>query len=348
MLAVQKDVYSAYDHFLAQQVVAASKRGSSDETVRAGVEVLRRWNGQMDKDQAAPMMMELLSGQLGAALVKNLSQRAANTAIPDIRPRPQVIETLLRQRPPGWVAKNDWDGWLLENFQAALQEGRRRQGTPVSKWKWGRMLTWTFAHPVGKELPLVSRFFDLGPVEMSGSGTTVKQTTSTLGPSERMVVDFGDLDKSVQNLPVGESGFVASGHYKDRMAGVLRRKKLPDAVRARECKRGADGTARRAVKTVYTIGHSTRPADEFVKILNAFRHRTRSGHQDRAAIGPESTIQPGNIRAVSGGARNRIRSLESFGRTAACSKGFDQHGLGECVLSRVCGLHANSGIRGSD
>jgi penicillin amidase len=31
-----------------------------------------------------------------------------------------------------------------------------------------------------------------------------------------MVVDFADLDKSVQNLVVGESGFVASGHYKDQ------------------------------------------------------------------------------------------------------------------------------------
>ena len=78
------------------------------------------------------------------------------------------------------------------------------------------MLEWKLAHPVGRELPVVDAFFDIGPVEMSGSGTTVKQTTSTLGPSERMVVDLGDLDKSVQNLVVGESGFVASPHYKDQ------------------------------------------------------------------------------------------------------------------------------------
>lgn len=51
---------------------------------------------------------------------------------------------------------------------------------------------------------------------MSGSSTTVKQTIPTLGPSMRMVVDFADLDKSVQNIATGESGFVASGHYKDQ------------------------------------------------------------------------------------------------------------------------------------
>jgi len=200
-------------------------------------------------------MTQLLNNQLGTALVTSLLQPPMNTAIqekvgsqpqnsaektggrpgyrpmgqrvPDILPRPQVIEKLLLERPSGWVANDDWDAWLLENFHSALEAGRSRQGTPVSKWKWGRILQWKFAHPVGKELPFVDRFFDIGPVEMSGAGTTVKQTTGTLGPSERMVVDLGDLDKSVQNLPVGESGFVASGHYKDQWPAYYNGKSFP-------------------------------------------------------------------------------------------------------------------------
>jgi penicillin amidase len=89
------------------------------------------------------------------------------------------------------------------------------------------MLQWNFLHPIGKQLPFVARFFDLGPVEMSGSGTTVKQTTSTLGPSERMVVDLGNLDNSVQNLVLGESGYVASGHYKDQWPAYYMGKSFP-------------------------------------------------------------------------------------------------------------------------
>jgi penicillin amidase len=50
---------------------------------------------------------------------------------------------------------------------------------------------------------------------MSGCGTCVKQTTGVLGPSERMIVDLGKLDNSVQNITLGESGHVASPHYKD-------------------------------------------------------------------------------------------------------------------------------------
>ncbi|HLI63318.1 MAG TPA: penicillin acylase family protein [Terriglobales bacterium] len=258
MLAVQKDVYSAYDYFLAQQVIAAARHAGGNQELRAVVSVLEHWNGQMDKDEAAPMMTELLDQQLGRMLVMSATlpaepapaakpstsaakagghYRLAAAPSPSIVPRPQAIETLLRERPPGWVANDDWNTWLMQNFAAALARGRLLEGTPVSKWRWGRMHEWNLAHPVGKQLPLVNGFFDIGPVEMSGAGTTVKQTTTALGPSERMVVDLGDLDKSVQNLVTGESGFVASGHYKDQWPAYYTGKSFPmqfDHVEAKE------------------------------------------------------------------------------------------------------------------
>jgi penicillin G amidase len=229
MLAVQKDVYAAYDKFLARQIIQLHQ--VKDPAEQDAVDILRRWNGQMDKDEAAPFITELVSDQLSANLPRLLLLAVAKptSATPTHgakgahivgfslpHPRPQVIESLLRDRPAGWVPKNDWDGYLLGAFRAGLQQGRKLQGSPISKWRWGRALHWTFEHPVGKQIPLVDYFFNIGPVEMSGSGTTVKQTTLALGPSERMVVDFGDLDRSVQNLVTGESGSVASGHYKDQ------------------------------------------------------------------------------------------------------------------------------------
>jgi penicillin G amidase len=217
MLAVQKDVYSAYDNFLAQQLIALSdKHGSNERVVREVLETLRPWSGQMDKDEAAPMITELLTREIGRDLVQVLVSRSGSMILPDIRPRPQVIERLLRTRPPGWVPHDDWDKWLAERLASAVALGRREQGSPVSRWRWGKMLRWNIEHPVGRHLPGVGRFFNIGPVEMSGSGTSVKQTTAVVGPSERMVVDLGDLDRSVQNLVSGESGLVASAHYKDQ------------------------------------------------------------------------------------------------------------------------------------
>ena len=215
-LAVEKDVYSAYDSFLARQVLKAlAKHPSSDSSVVQAVPILQAWNGQMDKDAAAPLITQLIDRQVANALVASVLQPGIGTAHPAIRPRPQVIEDLLRVQPKGWVPNNDWDDWLIGQMRSALQEGRRLEGGRLSKWRWGRTSAWKFEHPVGKHLPLVSSFFDIGPIEMSGSDTTVKQTTPTLGPSERMVVDLGSLDNSRMNLRVGESGNVASGHYKD-------------------------------------------------------------------------------------------------------------------------------------
>src|SRR5205807_5626156 len=214
----------------AQQIVRMHP--AKDETMRDAVDILRRWNGQMDKDEAAPFITELLSNELAAGLPRSLVLAAAKPktaptpagkgsgarlvgfALPHTRP--QVIESLLCERPAGWVPKDDWDGYLLAAFRAALDQGRKLQGSPASKWRWGRALHWKFEHAVGKQIPLADYFFNIGPVEMSGSGTTVKQTTLTLGHSERMVADLADWDRSVQNLVAGESGSVASGHYKDQ------------------------------------------------------------------------------------------------------------------------------------
>ncbi len=220
MLAIQKDVYSGYDRFLAQQAIAAyGKSGGKNTLFKPAMDVLRKWNGQMEAAQAAPAIAELLSEQLQIALLRILAPKAKE--FPDVKPRPQVIQTLLTERPKGWVPNDDWDAWIVSALGVALDQGRARLGSGVAEWRWGHLLVWRFDHPILKNIPFVDFFFDFtyqrrsGPFEMSGSSTTVKQTTPVLGPSERMVVDLSDLDHSVQNLVLGESGSVASSHYED-------------------------------------------------------------------------------------------------------------------------------------
>ncbi len=213
MLSIQKDVYSAYHHFLAGQVVSAIQhKANSDAAVKEAAAVLQGWNGQMDKDQASPFIAELLNYEMGHSLVTALAPKVKVAR----KPRPQVLETLLRTRPAGWVPKDDWDAWLLDCLKSAIEEGRKRQGSPISSWQWGKAQTWKIVNPVGSQFPLVDRFFNIGPVAMSGAETTVKQTGLNFGPSMRMVVDWGNIDHSVQNLTSGESGFVTSSHYKDQ------------------------------------------------------------------------------------------------------------------------------------
>ena len=59
-LAVQKDVYSAFSHYLAQTVVTAyERRGKGRADLADAVALLRTWNGQMDKDRPEPLIVSL-------------------------------------------------------------------------------------------------------------------------------------------------------------------------------------------------------------------------------------------------------------------------------------------------
>ena len=213
MLTVQKDVYSAFSQYLAQAIVAAYDRHKAQHSgMEAVVGLLRGWNGQMDKDLAAPMIVTLAYEQL--------KLEVAQSASPTVGVRykyqmaPAVIETLLRTRPAGWFA--DWDEAILRAFSQGLEDGRRKQGRDAGRWHFGEYQPLLLANPVGRHLPLVAGLFDIGPVPMSGSPTTVKQYTGTLGPSMRLDADLADWDRSLLEGTTGQSGEVLSRHYKDQ------------------------------------------------------------------------------------------------------------------------------------
>ena len=212
-LAVQKDVYSGFSRYLAQSVVAAySRRGGGRADLADAVTLLRAWNGQMDRDRPEPLIVSLVFPHFRRAVAEAASP--GKGAIYETQMAPAVIENLLRMRLAGWF--NDYDDALLRSFAGAVEEGRRMQGDNVKKWIYGAHLALSIDHPIGHRLPLVARYFDIGPVWMSGSPTSVKQTTLRLGPSMRMNADLGDWDRSLMNLPIGESGHVLSRHYKDQ------------------------------------------------------------------------------------------------------------------------------------
>jgi penicillin amidase len=104
----------------------------------------------------------------------------------------------------------------MKCFADAVEEGSKIQGSKVSRWDYGQYNALKMVHPVDSQLPVIGAYFNIGPVSMSGSSTTIKQTTRRLGPSMRMIVDLGNLDGSMQNITVGESGQRLSGHYNDQ------------------------------------------------------------------------------------------------------------------------------------
>jgi penicillin amidase len=214
MLAIQKDVYSALFHFLGREAVAAyGRRGAKgDATVATAARLLGEWNGQMDQNLAAPMVASLLYDHLRRMIADRASPGKGLAW--DFVGAPAVVEKLLRERPRDWFP--DYDQVLLTALTDAVEEGARIQGRRPDRWRYGKYHEVTITHPVAGRVPWVGKYFNFGPVEMSGSSLTVKQTTLRLGPSMRMVLDLSDWDRSLQNILTGQSGHVLSKHYGDQ------------------------------------------------------------------------------------------------------------------------------------
>ena len=213
MITVEKDVYSAFSYFLARQIVAAcARKKPADSQIQTAAALLRTWNGQMEKREAAPMVVTLVYQELRRRVAERASP--GNWRLYDFQMGPAAVEKILESNPLGWF--HDRDETLIAALGDALAEGRRLQGGDINRWDYGKYNEHTIRHPIGGQLPLIASYFNVGPVEMSGSPTTIKQITDRLGPSMRFVADFSNWDQSLNNITIGQSGQILSRHYKDQ------------------------------------------------------------------------------------------------------------------------------------
>ncbi len=212
MLSIQTDIYSPYLHSLARSTAAIA--GSPHQETLA---VLKEWNGQMDAGAAAPLAAFLLHRHLRSALAETAAPGKGVAYSSDMSAA--VVGRLVSSKPASW--SGDWTALIRRAFDDAVEEGKRMQGADVRKWRWGAFQKLELAHPVLSQIPLVGDYFRIGPEPMSGSSTTVKQTTSRLGPSMRFVADLSAWDQSLNNLTIGQSGHPLSGHFRDQWKAYL-------------------------------------------------------------------------------------------------------------------------------
>ncbi len=92
-----------------------------------------------------------------------------------------------------------------------MRSGRRLKKEDARKAATWRAGTMALRNPLtikasgGQPRAGFRNYFNIGPVEMSGSSTSIKQTSTTLGPSLRFVADLGNWDGSLNNVDIGQS-----------------------------------------------------------------------------------------------------------------------------------------------
>lgn len=128
---------------------------------------------------------------------------------------------------------------LAKSFAEAIVALEKQLGNSPSNWKWKKVHSVEYQHPIGK-LALLRPFFNVGPFEVSGSVEVINNQFFDFvddgfykvkgGPSSRRVIDFSDIENSWGILPTGQSGNPFSSHYKDQAelynSGKFRKMKL--------------------------------------------------------------------------------------------------------------------------
>jgi penicillin amidase len=223
MLAIQTDVFSELDRFVADKLVYAVDHAKNPSPRgKQASDILRSWNGQMTADSAAPTIVSqarlelkrlLLEPKLGAAPNQeqgpNLSWKSYHWMMETV-----WLENVLSHQPARWLPPNysSFDDLLAAALDAAVTNAP----SDLNSWKWGPQNSVTIQNLVLGKIPIVRHWTGPGEQSQSGSGYTVKASGRDYGPSERFTADLSNLDGSTLNLVTGESGNFLSPYYMDQ------------------------------------------------------------------------------------------------------------------------------------
>ncbi len=218
MLAVQTDIHALDDEWLAAQVVAAGDRHAPQTAdAQYALSVLRGWDGEARADSAATLLCEVTRKTLLERILR--PKLGGDLSGYNWPMRHVFLANVVDGRLPRWLPPGDadFDVTVIRSLEEAVRQvpGLVHSHDHLT-WRWGDTIPLTFRHPLGGASPLLARLFDVGPFPQAGTARTVKATTPDHGPSMRIVDDLSDLDNSVQEITLGESGQVFSPYYRDQ------------------------------------------------------------------------------------------------------------------------------------
>jgi penicillin amidase len=231
MGAIQNDAHDkAAERFVPVLLTALKKSEIQDPFARQVQEALANWNYVAEPEAIGPVIWlrwfecyreAIWKGKWlsrGLDLKGSWGFNGSNGREPVV----EVLEYLTREQPTSpwfddWKTpeREDRDVILLRSFQKAVASLKEQFGTDLERWRW--------KHINRLQIPSI-----LGEKELSRSGGAVPGTDYTVNPgsnigsvtggaSWRMIVDFGDVTKSVGVYPGGQSEDPANPLYSDQM-----------------------------------------------------------------------------------------------------------------------------------
>ena len=225
------DVTSVVTPEISMHLTRSVNRDQLTASEKKAFHILKNWRGYYGKEEVAPIIYT----RLWYEFVKNTYKDEMGEAFD------QFVNTPFEEKSVASQVKKDQSVWwddvttkkietkeaiVTKSFQNTVAFLQKQLGENVEDWKWKRVTSVEYEHPIGKAGGLLRTFFNVGPFETNGGDQVINNQIYKIdstgyykiiaGPSTRRVVDFSDVENSLAILPTGQSGNVFSEYYKDQ------------------------------------------------------------------------------------------------------------------------------------
>lgn len=233
MAAIHSDRRSIPSGFFIQRLSAIT---AATDMERQAYELLRAWNGDMDRDLAAPtiysawrlaVFSELILAAFGEkpdetrgaafGVGKGAAAHASGIFNHGLKALEQDDTSVLA---PG----DDWDQVMQRTFREAVASLVEQAGQKPTDWLWGDLHRTKPRHPLSRVFPDEAARLDPPSIRVHGDADTplagaysqVDRFTSILMSVNRYIHDPSDWRRSRWIVPLGASGHPGSDHYADQ------------------------------------------------------------------------------------------------------------------------------------
>ena len=234
MKAAQTDV-KAYNagwilRILAEIIESGRTENALTSREAAALETLKKWDGVYSVELPAPSLYECFSYHILKEGVGDEFGEENFKQFADIAEHWNFFKAFIQDaKSPLWdnVTTEETETReviVLRAFKATVAELKKKYGSNIESWAWGKVCTIEYVHPIGMKKPF-NLIFNIGPfpvpggyevVNIFGCGAGEHDFKVKWGPSTRRLIDYADVDHSFSILPTGNAGNFLSPFYKNQ------------------------------------------------------------------------------------------------------------------------------------
>ncbi|HPT32954.1 MAG TPA: penicillin acylase family protein, partial [Prolixibacteraceae bacterium] len=254
--AMQSDVTSKQaEKFMPVFIEAIKTDPSLTNSEKEALKALEAWNHALTRESVAASVYEILYRKVCENMLKDdLSPELFKV----VRGQRVLLENLmmniLPEKTSGWIddkttpEKESYEAIVIRSFKETVAELITERGQDTENWQWGKIHTFTIAHPLGSDNVLEKVFhLNRGPFGMPGSYHTVcpyaygynNLYKVNHGASHRHIFDTGNWDASETVIPTGVSGIPASKFYLNQTEMYINNRYHGDPFSKAEVERNA-------------------------------------------------------------------------------------------------------------